>query len=447
MNTRWIFGKTRILIAITFALAVPVTRAQSSQTQSQQPGVSQSTPSLPDAPSAVQPPSKSPVSTFDQDEGSPSRALGNVATSHDQESAVPPPVPAAQTLSPETTEPASSLSDNPTSSDSSKEKPYKIVVNADVVQIPVMVKNSDGRSVDGLLPKDFIVKENGEPQALTFFTSDPFPLSVAIVFDLGMADAGVQQVNGTYDSLAGAFSPYDEVSLYTYSSVVSQVIDFTGRSQRLTATLDSLKSVRGRNNGPAILGGPLGPQPMMLNGFPVGTAGPPPVLTPPKESHVLNDALLQAALDLSKRDRTRRKIIVIISDGRERGSRATYAQVVKVLQTHGIQVKAVVIDQGALPVYKELAKASPLLWGRHSNPLPRYTKATGGGTVFFALSRGAIEKAYLAMSSEARYEYTIGYIPKPVNGGGAYRNIEVIVDRKNLQVYAKDGYYPIPSIR
>ena len=82
------------------------------------------------------------------------------------------------------------------------------------------------------------------------------------------------------------------------------------------------------------MGGPLGPGGPTSTACPVG--GPPaaPVNTPPKEAHVLNDAILRAAIDLSKRDRTRRKVIIIISDRRERGSQARYSEVLRVLETH-----------------------------------------------------------------------------------------------------------------
>jgi len=197
-----------------------------------------------------------------------------------------------------------------------------------------LVKYKDGRRVEGLLPSDFTVLENKKPQKLTYFTSDPFQLSVAILLDLGMPDVTVQTLNQTYSSLVGSFSPYDEFALYTYSSTVSQVTDFTRRPERLIAALDSMKLVRGTNNGPPVLGGPLGPQPPMANGIPIGSAGPPPVYTPPKEAHVLNDAILRAALDLSKRDRTRRKVIFVISNGRERGSQSSYKQVLKEVEEH-----------------------------------------------------------------------------------------------------------------
>jgi len=324
---------------------------------------------------------------------------------------------------------------------------YKFVVSTNFVQIPVMVKDDRGRRVDGLLPKDFNVLENGKPQKLTYFTSDPFQLSVAILIDLGMADVALQKVNQTYSALVGAFSPYDEYALYTYSSTVSQVTDFTGRSEKLTTSLDAMKLVRGHPNGPPVLGGPLGPQGPMVNGMPVGTSGPPPVYTPPKESHVLNDAILRAAIDLSKRDRTRRKVIFVISDGRERGSQASYKDVLKLLETHGIQVKAVVLDQGALPVYKQVEKIHHVFNQGYANILPKYTNATGGGVPFSELSRNSIEQAYAQITSEARNQYTLGYTPKAVSGSSAYRSIEVQVDKSGLNIYTKAGYYPVPAAR
>ena len=191
------------------------------------------------------------------------------------------------------------------------------------------------------------------------------------MLDTDIADVVLQKVNQTYSSLVGAFSPYDEVALYTYSSTVSQVTDFNGRATKLTAALNQLKTVRGRNNGPPVLGGPLGPQ---------GTDGQrsagrrtagAPVNTPPREAHVLNDAILRAAIDLSKRERTRRKVIFVISDGRELGSRASYRDVLRLLQTHDIQVKAVVVDTGALPGYRPARKAPPARTGlqQHSSQI------------------------------------------------------------------------------
>src|SRR5260370_966120 len=125
--------------------------------------------------------------------------------------------------------------------------------------------------VDGLLSTDFSVLENGTKQKLSFFSADPFALSVAVVLDLGMPDTAVQKVNQTFPALVGAFAPYDEVALYTYSSTVSEVSDFAGATKKLTTLLNQVKTEHGHNNGPPVLSGPLAPNGPIINGVPVGS--------------------------------------------------------------------------------------------------------------------------------------------------------------------------------
>ena len=427
-------------------------QAQSAGGQSQPPANSQSQQDVPDAPSTVQPPApKLPSATEPSSRGNKDQSSSaDTAQQPDQQKPAPPPMPPVETV-PAGTVPSENgtQTQGPRNQINTGEDLYRLRVTTNFVQVPVMVKDRTGRLVYGLSYPDFEVLENGKPQKLTYFSSDPFALSVAIILDLGMADVAVQKVNQTYGSLVGAFSPYDEFALYTYSSTVTQVTDFTRRPERLTAALDQIKLVRGRNNGPPVLGGPLGPQPPSVNGIPVGTSGPPPVITPPKEAHVLNDAILRAALDLNKRDPTRRKVIFVISDGRERGSRASYKDVLKLLQTYGVQVKAVVLDSGALPIYKQVERIHHVFNQGYADILPKYTNATGGGQVLTELSRNAIEDAYAQITSEARNQYTLGYNPKAIATSAAYRDIEVRVHGhgSDLSIYTKAGYYPTPSAR
>ena len=90
-----------------------------------------------------------------------------------------------------------------------------------------------------------------------------------------------------------------------------------------------------------------------MNGIPVG-GGPNLIHLATQESHSLNDAVLKAASDLSKRQRGRRKVIFIVSDGRESGSQAAYADVLHVLLTNDITVYAVAVDDAALPGLRKL---------------------------------------------------------------------------------------------
>jgi VWFA-related protein len=162
----------------------------------------------------------------------------------------------------------------------------------------------------------------------------------------------------------------------------------------------------------------------------------------------MNDAILLAARDLSKRDRARRKIIFIISDGREQGSTASYKDTLKVLQTQNITVYAVGVEGAAIPVYDRLQRIhlpkTRAALG-YSDILPKYVSATGGGTVYGEWSQADVERAYAQAIGDARNQYTLGYTPK--SGIGGYRQIEVRVRRQNVKVYAKDGYYPLPTAR
>jgi VWFA-related protein len=327
---------------------------------------------------------------------------------------------------------------------SAQDQLLTLVVHPTFVQVPVAVKNKDGRMVDGLLSTDFTIKENGVLQKLTFFSADPFALSVAIVLDTGMSDADLQKVNQSFAALTSAFAPYDEVALYTYSSTVSEASDFAGVTKKLTAVLNQIKTVRG-NSGPPVLGGPMADGPI-INGVPVGSPTE-PVYTPTKEDHVLNDAILRAALDLRKRERTRRKIIFVISDGREYGSKASYSDVKKVLLSNEIQVQAIQVGSAALPVYDKLERLHLPRQG-YGDILPKYASATGGNE-YHELSRNAIEDAYTRAMIEARNQYTLGYTPaRPKSPTAvAYRTIEVVVHRPGLKVYAKDGYYPVVAAR
>jgi VWFA-related protein len=416
---------------------------------------------IPDAPSATRPipPPTPPSPRLGSQDSTPDTAPADESSSAPKSQ----PVPTSSELPRGTTDQPTALPKMPPVATvpegsvprdlETREDLYKISTSVNLVLVPVSVKDNNGRLVSGLLPKDFSVLESGQRQQLKFFTSDAFPLSAAVIFDLGMPDIGVKRVQETLPALQGAFSQFDEVSIYTYSSTVSQVADFGSVGQKLTVVLNQIKGYNGANNGPPVTSGPLGPQGPIINGRPIDSPVT-PVSTPPKQARVINDAILQAARDLSRRDRTRRKIIFVISDGRERGSIASYADTLKVLLTQNIIVYAVGVDGAALPGYGKLQKIhlpnlgldkigfEPLGYG---NILSKYVGATGGGTVYTESAQAGIEQAYSRAIGDARNQYTLGYTPK--SGRGGYRQIEVRVRRPDVRVYAKDGYYPLPTAR
>ena len=403
----------------------------------QDQGQKQNQQDIPDAPSASRPVQPFPANLppAPRSETQPGQPPAPASGSKNAPSEAPPPMPPVKTV------PEGGASREGVNS---REDLYTFKVTTNLVIVPVTVKDDSGHLVDDLLPKDFTVFEDGKKQDLKLFIVDPFPLSAAIVLDIGMPDTAVQKINQTYAALAGAFSQYDEVSLYTYSSTVSQVTDFSAAGEKLTGVLNRMKLERGRNNGAPVMNGPLGPQGPTINGVPVERPGAQPNIAPPKDVRVLNDAVLRAALDLSKRDRARRKIIFIISDGREYGSKVSYSDVMKVLLSREIQVYAIGIEASAIPIYSKLEKIHLPHYG-YGDILPRYAKATGG-EVFSEFNRDNIEVAYTRATGDARNQYTLGYQTR-ATPSSTRRDIEVRVDRPGLKITAKTGYYPLPAGR
>lgn len=321
----------------------------------------------------------------------------------------------------------------------SDEMAYMIKVNVNFVPVPVTVKDDDGHLVPGLLRRDFAVFENGIEQNISFFSSDPFPLSAAVVIDLGMPNSAVRKIRETLSALDGAFGPYDEISVYTYGNTVHKQQDFTN-SDALLRTLKVLKeTARGENEGVPVTSGPMASGPTINNKPAI--EGTPHVQQVEQPSRVMNDAILQAAQDLGARAPNRRKVLFVISDGMEKGSRSSYSDVMRVLLSKEVTVYGIGVEGAAIPVYGRAERIHIPGLGT-GNILPKYASATGGD-VFNELGRDGIERAYQQVTLEARNQYTLGYNTR-VSPVSTRRSIEVRVHRPGLKVYAKEGYYPLP---
>ncbi|HVH88664.1 MAG TPA: hypothetical protein VM912_18240, partial [Terriglobales bacterium] len=283
---------------LLFALASPLHLGGQSHPQN-----------LPDAPQPQQtfPPAAPPESSS-RDSGPAPAAQPRVDENAPPTSANPP--------TPATDKPAVTPSQpirNPATPDT--QRLYTLVVNTNFIEIPVTVKDNSGRMVAGLLPKDFSVYEDGKRQRLTFFTSDPLAISAAVLIDVSMPDTALRKVQAGLQVLQGAFSPYDEVAVYTYGNSVTRESDFNAVGDRLGDALNHVSRTKhGQYSGVPVGGGPFEAGPT-VNGHPLDPSVPQtPII--PRDRRLLNDAVLEAALDLSKVSPARRRVIMIIGDGR-----------------------------------------------------------------------------------------------------------------------------------
>jgi len=321
---------------------------------------------------------------------------------------------------------------------------YTLHVGVNFVEVPYTVKDRRGNLVPGLTWRDVQVFENGLRQQIALFTVDPWPLSVALIIDQSMTPDYMAKVNNSLSALQGAFAPFDEIAVFTYNNTPKLRTELTGaRSARLTFTLENTKTA-GRE--PAQMGGGPMSQTTFINNqqFDPNTS---PVrnsqstwTAPPRERHALNDAILEAAKSLSKVEKGRRRVIYVISDGKEDGSVAKFKDVVRYLQTNKISVYGTLVGDSSLPVIGFLDRIHIPLQMR-DNILPAYAAATGG-SIDAQFRQKGIEESFAAIAREVRTQYVVGYYSKEPFIDGKFRTIEVRVLRPNLDVLAKKGYFP-----
>jgi VWFA-related protein len=311
---------------------------------------------------------------------------------------------------------------------------YKIRAKVDLVVVPVTVKGSGDKLITNLKKEDFVVLEDGQQQTVTNFTIDPVPLSAAVVVDTGLPPETLSKVQKTFTALAGAFSEFDEVAVYRYDKFVTRVLDFTAGEERVEIGMKILREIQPRTTRDGNLPrGPFSTPGPVINGAPVVPPGQVGVVitSPPKVSNVLNDAIFTAASDLAKRERNRRKIVLVVSDGQSNGNNHSFDETTKSLLETGVQVYAVGLDQ-------------PFPYNKLS-VLDDYAKTTGGDA-YFVNSIQTIERSYAVATEEARNQYVLGYVSnnEVLGPGPVFRDIQVKIAGNNLKTLHRKGYYQFP---
>ena len=415
-------------------------------------GFQQQQQSIPDAP-APQPAGSTDLSNI-KNQVAPGKGTGPDALQ-----SAPPPA------STPPSSPATSSSDtqsSPTQDNTPQQEPpdilkgnqqqaFLIRVPVTYVQVPVTVRDKKHQMVAGLTWRQFKIYEDGARQKIATFSSDPLPISAAFIIDQSLPSDVMAKVNESLAAVTGAFTPSDSVAIFAYNSSTRMVTDFTGaQGARLPAAFQSAKS-SGRDMGVVSPGGPLDNGPT-INSKPVdpnlspqrGNAG---FIVIPKEVHPLNDAILAAAKVLAQQPKDRRKVIYIISDGKESGSKATYKEVVRYLLANEIYVYGTLVGDSAMWGIGYLDKWHiPLLPTMRDNILPKYALATGG-SLESQFSENGIQTSFAKITESVRAAYTLGYYTHAGVMSDKFHKITVNVEVPNLDVTAKDGYYPSASMR
>jgi VWFA-related protein len=198
------------------------------------------------------------------------------------------------------------------------------------------------------------------------------------------------------------------------------------------------------------MGGPLGMQGPSINGKAVdpnvnGNNRPGFDLNIPREAHTLSDAILEAAKELQTRPKERRRVIYVISDGKDVRSKASVREVTRFLQGNQETVYGTMVGDAATWGVGYLDRVHlPLIPAE--NVLPRYANATGG-VLEAQFSSDGMQRSFAIIAKEVRTQYTLGFYSHIPSIDGRYRTLDVHVERPNLDVKARNGYYPTAALQ
>ena len=299
----------------------------------------------------------------------------------------------------------------------------RIRTTVELVVVPVTVKDSRGNLIADLGKNDFRILEDGVEQQVSAFSTEAVPLSVVVLLDDDLKPKAAGQLHKSLLAIAGAFSESDEVGVAKFASFFTPVMDFTKDNDQLMAELKKIISGEDAFPDPES----NAPHPSAgdhpIPGFPTGAQQ----ATVDKSTKHLDDALHDAAEALRGRDRERRKIVILVSDGVDAKTNTyNYDQTLALLLSSDISVYAIGTDAALLR--------------RGASPLSRYARATGGDT-YFVNNQAALSRAYSQVAEQARHQYTLSYAPMGTDRTQNYHSIEVRVERPGLEVFSRDGYY------
>lgn len=306
----------------------------------------------------------------------------------------------------------------------------KISVNSNLVILPVTVKDRSGNLVPDLRRDEFRVFEDNVEQKIDVFTAEAFPLSMIILLDNDLKDKDAQQVRKSLDAVVGGLSLDDEAFICRFDQFFHPGSGFTTDHDLLLTELQRTKIDSEPSTAPP--GGAIANAPSINGHSAIGDS--PNIASATmnirgQTTKALDDAVFGAAQLLHGRDRNRRRVILLISDGANGGKKSNkmnYDSVVKTLQHDNIEVYSVAVASAFLE-----RKFSRLVDYAHDS----------GGEVYFAAKRETLEELYSRISEEARNQYTIAYVPRGTDRSADVHSVEVRVKREGLTIKTRDRYY------
>lgn len=311
-------------------------------------------------------------------------------------------------------------------------QPISVTVNNLVA--PVLVTDRNKNIIDGLLPSQFRLYDNGvEQNPHVDVTYEPVSLVVAVEKS-SRVDGVLPQIRKLGTLVKTITGETGEAAVVTFDCHLATPQDFTKDNDKIDVAIKNIKS---------------------------GCTG----------TRVI-DAVEQSVFMLRRRPSTNRRIVLLVSETRDEGSSARLKEVLINATLQNVQIYSVdisqlavrlnekqdnpypradvnVADQGlpmgiastpttaeqysglsnrvqAIPLLKEIFIDTKGIFVK--DPSTQFANATGGAQFVFTRQKG-LEEAIQRISQDVHSQYLVSYNPTNRDEGG-YHTIQVIIDRE-----------------
>jgi VWFA-related protein len=308
------------------------------------------------------------------------------------------------------------LAQAPAQTKPQEDLPAAITVDVDVVNVLASVRDKKGALIPSLTKADFTVLEEGKEQPIKYFTRETdLPLTIGLLIDVSRSQENLIDIERRAASafFSGVLRKKDEAFLISFGEEAELLQDYTASVRLLTEGLNQLR----------VSSGVSGMHP-----------GPVPTASQPRGT-VLYDAVYLAATD-KLRSEVGRKVIVLITDGVDQGSRLTRNQAIEAAQ------KADAVIYSIYYVDNRFYGMFGMGGGGGEGELRKMSEETGGH-VFKVDRKNTLESVFGQLQEEMRSQYAIGYTPLNDRKDGSYRHVDIKLANKDLRVQARKGYYAV----
>lgn len=290
-----------------------------------------------------------------------------------------------------------------------------------LVVVPASVTDKNGHSVAGLRASEFVLLDNGEPQAVQVDDPDtvtaPFQLVVLIqTSDISQAALlKIRQVGAVVqEAVAGGNG---EAAVVTFSDEVKLVQNFVNSRGDLAPVFRKLKSV------------------------------------PTRQGRLL-DAVAKGLEFLKERPQAGRSALLILGESKDRGSKTKLDDLLPEIQRSGVTIYSLAYSAYLTAFTTKGSEYTPPEGGRgwildsitealHASKADTckiLTDASGGEQLKFE-TRAKLENDLIRLGGDIHSRYILSFTPAADAKPGLHRIQVAIKGRPGLQVVSRPGYW------